>query len=75
METKSKNRLKIGLFLVAVLLCIVAIYAGFQVMCWTYDPVVKENVTDFFHGIPVIACAGYCLYVCVKNIIRLRKDD
>ena len=65
----------IGLLLVAGMFCLAALYAGFQTAFWTYDEVVKEKVTDLFHGIPAIACAGYCLYICVKNIVRLRKND
>lgn len=75
METKSKNSLMIGLLLVAGMFCLAALYAGFDTAFWTKNPETGKNVTDLFHGIPAIACAGYCLYICVKNIVRLRKND
>ena len=66
---KNKDAKMLGL-MVLLVATVVAIGAGFSAMF----PGGGAGV-DWFHGIPAIACAGYCAFLVARAMIRLHNQD
>ena len=66
---KHKDAKMLGL-MVLLVATVVAIGAGFSAMF----PGGGAGV-DWFHGVPAIACAGYCAFLVSRAMIRLHNKD
>ena len=66
---KNKDAKMLGL-MVLLVATVVAIGAGFSAMF----PGSGAGV-DWFHGVPAVACAGYCSFLVARAMIRLHNMD
>ena len=66
---KHKDAKMLGL-MVLLMAAVVAVGAGFSAMF----PGGGAGV-DWFHGVPAVACAGYCAFLVARAMIRLHNKD